>query len=130
MIKHFIDKDGNFAGSFVGHISRVWIPPVLDESGDEAEAGRFEEAAIWPKIPADLIEVAVPPQDARQKWNGEKWLARVKTGAEELEESETLAQIARKLEDVIDHIENGTPLSEYAKSWSTERKTARSRLKK
>lgn len=45
-----------------------------------------------------------------------------------LKETETLATVARKLEDLIDHIENGAPLSQQAKSWAQLRKTERSKL--
>jgi len=39
--------------------------------------------------------------------------------------TEDIAIVARKLEDIIDHLENGTPLSTEAKDWMTNRKTMR-----
>jgi len=47
---------------------------------------------------------------------------------EALRESEKPEILARKLEEVIDNIENGAPLSDFAKGWAAERKTERGRL--
>ena len=47
----------------------------------------------------------------------------------ELKETETLKDVSRKLEEVIDYIENGTPLSSQAKDWMSGRKIKREALK-
>ena len=43
----------------------------------------------------------------------------------DLRATESLGSIARKLEDVIDFIENSTPLPVETKSWMSDRKTIR-----
>jgi len=42
-----------------------------------------------------------------------------------LSQTENLASIARKLEEIIDNIENETPLSTEAKDWMSSRKSIR-----
>lgn len=46
----------------------------------------------------------------------------------ELKSSENLTVISRKLEEVIDYLANGTPLSDYPIDWAAMRKTTRQRL--
>ncbi len=46
----------------------------------------------------------------------------------DLVKTESAGAIARKLEDVIDNIVNGTPLPLTTKKWASGRKTKRSKL--
>jgi hypothetical protein len=41
--------------------------------------------------------------------------------------TESTAEIARKLEDVLDHLANGAPLTQYAMDWLNERKQKRNK---
>ncbi|MCK5611029.1 hypothetical protein KAR91_54655 [Candidatus Pacearchaeota archaeon] len=45
--------------------------------------------------------------------------------ADTMADTESPGILARKLEDVIDHLENGTPLSDEAKSWVIDRSSRR-----
>lgn len=66
---------------------------------------------------------AVPEGMALAAILNEYWAWRDKTN--KLRATETIGGVARRLEEVIDWIENGTPLSPQARSWMTERKAAR-----
>ncbi len=60
--KYYVDAQGNYIGGFDG-------PPVLDEN-DLPVAGETQDAPA----PEGGIDVPYAPQDARQKWDGAKFL--------------------------------------------------------
>lgn len=106
----------------------------VDESGNYK--GSFVDGAIPPD---GLIEVDKAPDDARQKWDGEKWLPydkpREQKIAEALQPTEKTADLARKLEDITAYIVNGTALpvnpdtgKSYAGEWLETRKAERSKF--
>tara|TARA_R110002124_G_scaffold266813_1_gene433802 strand:+ start:11499 stop:11837 length:339 start_codon:yes stop_codon:yes gene_type:complete len=45
-----------------------------------------------------------------------------------LEQTESLPILARKMEEIIDHLENGAVISEQSKAWAQQRKLERSKL--
>lgn len=46
----------------------------------------------------------------------------------EISHTENPGELARKLEEVIDYIENGTSLSQFTKDWLNTRKEKRAKL--
>lgn len=53
--KYFVSPDGSYLGAWDGYL---------------AEDGSF----VAPDYPANGIEVPLPPEDGRQKWNDGEWL--------------------------------------------------------
>ncbi len=132
MSKHFVDTSGNYLGEFIPHTPRKWIAPVTDEAtGEELQPGRWEEGGpVWPEIPDGAVEVETPPHDGRQTWDAAAgaWLPVPPDPLADLVSTEEPATVARKLEEVIEHIETGAPLSSYTVEWFQTRKTARENL--
>jgi hypothetical protein len=96
MTKYFVNKDGLYLGGF-----------------DGAEP------------PKGSIEVDTPPAHGLDTWDGVKWIPHTPELSVVLAETEGMGVLARKLEEITDNIENGTPLSDYTKDWLQARKDAR-----
>lgn len=95
--KHYVDKDGYYFG---------WQSSATPPTGS--------------------VEVQNPPEHGRQKWNGMDYDPLPPPSITELlSKTENIDVIAQKLEEVIDYIENGTPLSSESKAWMSDRKTIR-----
>ena len=81
--------------------------------------GITPESQFWPEV-QDAIDADNPPAE---------YVAPVPTQADLITEAlagtETVAQVARKVEDLIDHIVNGTPLDDSVEAWRADRATKR-----
>lgn len=62
--------------------------------------GTFSNPAPVPKTAEELLRDALAP-------------------------TEDIGAVARKVEDIIDHLVNGTPLAQFAKDWAAGRKALR-----
>ena len=89
------------------------------------EAGRYLGGFDGAKPPEGSIEIDAPPTDGRNTWNGTVWVSYEKNLGENLIETESVSVVARKLEEIIDHIENGAELSQHAIDWMQSRKDMR-----
>ena len=58
--KFYVDANGKFLGTFIGR-------EIIDENGDIT--------IVDAEIPVGAIEVPMPPQDARQTWDGDTWVS-------------------------------------------------------
>lgn len=75
--------------------------------------------------PAGSVE-CTQPNDGREKWQGDKWaLPATEKLKDELSETESLARVSRTVEEILDHLENGTPISQHSLAWLTTRKGKR-----
>lgn len=62
---------------------------------------------------------------AKTSFSAPEIVVKEKTNIELIAETESVGVVARKLEEIIDYIENDTPLSTYTKNWLSERKGLR-----
>lgn len=129
MIKHFVDKEGNFIGTFVAVKRRVFVED--EKTGEKREV---DPIIIWPKFPQDAVEVAECPEDVRDKYEKatKKWIKYVPTREEKLQvnlgDTEQVNRIARAIEEIILRDTQGQPISENAKKWALERKRLREEI--
>jgi len=96
MTEYFVDKDGLYLGGFDGA-----------------------------KPPKGSVKVDTPPDHGNDTWDGSKWIPHTPDFSVVMAETETSAVLARKLEEIVDNIENGAGLSQNTKDWLNERKTLR-----
>lgn len=94
--KYFIDKDGRYIGAFSCALMTI---KVENEEGDIAD----EQVEVWPELPPGGIEVSRPPNDARQLWQGGRWIdtPEMEVAAAREHLAATDAKMARVGEDVI-----------------------------
>ena len=97
---------------------------IVDQNGENLRI--IAESKNPTVIPDGWQEVPSLPDNGKQKWNGTAWDALPPpTKIDQLSETENVASLARKVEDLIDYIENGTPLSSFTKTWESNRKNIR-----
>lgn len=96
--KYFVDQDGNYIGAFDGA-----------------------------QPPQGSIEVPEAPEHASQVWNfsSDRYGPINKSPDEELTETEQIRDVTEHLENIIDHLANGTPIPGSTISWAATRKGKR-----
>ena len=81
----------------------------IDGVGVKSSFYTVERDALDPEVVAFIN----PPKSRHQRIS------------EELADTETPQKLARKLEDIIDHIANDTPLDQTVSEWASDRRTRR-----
>ncbi len=97
MTKFFADA---VTGAYIGGFDGVTVRrPVAHEGG----LPDFAEFELWPELPANGIEVATPPANALQLWDGAAWrdTPEMLRTAAVAELSDSDKRMARVGEDVI-----------------------------
>ena len=106
MTRHYVDSDGNYLGGFDGK--------VANEDGEMVDSA-----------PENGTEVPAAPEHGLDTWDGSKWVAHTPNLEFLMGPSESIDIVARKLEEIIDNVANGTPLSQHTIDWMQNRKDLR-----